>query len=127
MSGLSYTTFEYSEPVLSQPELPAGGSVIVKVDVKNTGARAGEEVVQLYIADKTSDDPRPQKDLRGFERISLNPGETKTVGFEINPSTLAYWNVEKHAYVPTVGQYEIMVGSSSADKDLKKLTLEVKE
>jgi beta-glucosidase len=126
--GLSYTTFEYSEPTMDQPQLSVGnGAVIVKVDVKNTGTRAGEEVVQLYIADKTSADPRPQKDLRGFERISLNVGESRTIGFEINPSKLAYWNVAKHAYVPTVGQYEIMVGSSSADKDLKKLILEVKE
>lgn len=123
--GLSYTTFEYSEPKLSAVELPASSdrSITLSVDVKNTGDRAGEEVVQLYISDKASKDPRPIKDLRGFERISLNAGESKTVEFELYAKDLAYWNIEQQAYTPTIGEYDILVGSSSADADLKKITL----
>ena len=88
-------------------------------------AVAGEEVVQLYIADKSSSDPRPVKDLRGFKRISLNPGESKTVEFELTPRDLAYWNIDKHDYVPTNGLYKVMVGSSSADKDLQVAELKI--
>ena len=125
--GLSYTTFEYSEPTLSASTFSANsnGAITVSVEVKNTGNRAGEEVVQLYIADKTSSDPRPVKDLRGFERISLNEGESKTVNFELTTKDLAYWNIERQAYMPTIGDYDILVGSSSADNDLKKILLSV--
>ena len=95
------------------------------MDVTNSGKVAGEEGVQLYIADKSSSDPRPIKDLRGFERISLDAGETKTVQFELSSKDLAYWNVDQHDYVPTTGSYDIMVGSSSADQDLTKVMLKV--
>jgi beta-glucosidase len=125
--GLSYTTFEYSTPKLSADELGASseGSITVSVEVKNTGDRAGEEVVQLYIADKASKDPRPVKDLRGFERINLAAGEAKTVEFELSAEDLAYWNIEKQAYVPTIGAYDILVGSSSRDDDLTTVALSV--
>lgn len=125
--GLSYTTFEYGEPSLSATEMKAeGGSVSVTVAVTNTGSLGGEEVVQLYIADKSSIDPRPLKDLRGFERIFLNPGESKTVEFELTDMDLAYWDIAKHDYVPTIGSYDIMVGCSSADSDLSVMKLSVK-
>ncbi len=124
--GLSYTTFEYSDPKLSKAEITPGETFTVSVDVTNTGDMAGEEVVQLYIADQSSSEPRPVKDLRGFERIDLNTGETKTVEFELSSRDLAYWNIESHDYEPTIGVYEIMVGSSSADKDLKTVRLQVK-
>ncbi len=124
--GLSYTTFEYGTPTLSKPEIGTGENLTVSVTVKNAGSVDGEEVVQLYIADKSGTDPRPLKDLRGFERILLKAGETKTVDFELTSADLAYWNIEKHAYVPTVGDYEIMVGGSSADEDLKTAKLIVK-
>jgi beta-glucosidase len=124
--GLSYTTFEYGELQVSASEIAAGESLKVSVDVTNSGELTGEEVVQLYIADKSSPDPRPIKDLRGFERISLNPGETKTVEFDLTSRDLAYWNVDQHDYVPTTGAYEIMVGSSSADGDLKSARIAVK-
>lgn len=126
--GLSYTTFEYGSPELSASELAASsdGAITVRVEVKNTGDRAGEEVVQLYVSDKTSKDPRPVKDLRGFERISLKSGESKSVEFELSADDLAYWNIEQQAYAPTTGTYEIMVGSSSGDDDLKIVTLLVK-
>lgn len=124
--GLSYTTFEYGTPTLSKPEIGSGENLIVSVTVKNAGSVDGEEVVQLYISDKSGTDPRPQKDLRGFERIHIKAGETKRVDFELTSTDLAYWNIEKHAYVPTIGNYEIMVGSSSADKDLKTVQVTVK-
>ncbi len=125
--GLSYTTFAYGELQLSSAALSSmsNEAITVSVEVKNTGDRAGEEVVQLYIADKSSSDPRPLKDLRGFDRINLEAGESKTVQFELSAKDLAYWNIEKHAYVPAIGEYEIMVGASSADTDLKKTTLTV--
>lgn len=126
--GLSYTTFEYGTPELSVPELAASsdGTITVRVDVKNIGERAGEEVVQLYVADKTSKDPRPVKDLRGFERISLGAGESETVEFELSVKDLAYWNIEQQAYVPSIGTYDILVGSSSGDDDLENVALLVK-
>jgi beta-glucosidase len=124
--GLSYTIFEYGMPTLSKPEIGTGENLTVSVTVKNAGSVDGEEVVQLYIADKSGTDPRPLKDLRGFERILLKAGETKTVDFELTSADLAYWNIEKHDYVPTVGDYDIMVGGSSADEDLKTAKLIVK-
>ena len=126
--GLSYTTFEYGAPTISDTGLQASSneSITVTVDVKNTGDRAGEEVVQLYIADKTSNDPRPVKDLRGFERISLTPGESKSVEFVLSKDDLAYWNIEAQEYAPTLGEYDILVGSSSSNEDLKKVTLTIK-
>ena len=126
--GLSYTEFEYSDLSLSADELSAssGKDVKIQVQVKNMGKRAGEEVVQLYIADKSSKDPRPIKDLRGFSRIHLEPGEHKTVEFSIDLKDLSYWNIDKHSYVPTFGQYDVFVGSSSADKDLNRISLNVK-
>jgi len=124
--GLSYTEFKYGEPQLSASEMPAdGGSVNISVEVKNTGSMAGEEVVQLYIADKSSNDPRPIKDLRGFKRISLNVGESKKVEFELTSKDLAYWDVDSHAYKATKSDYEILVGSSSADRDLTVVKLNV--
>jgi beta-glucosidase len=126
--GLSYTEFEYSDLTLSADELflSSGKDVKIEVQVKNVGKRAGEEVVQLYIADKSSKDPRPIKDLRGFSRIHLEPGEQKTVEFSIDLKDLSYWNIDKHSYVPTLGQYDVFVGSSSADKDLNRISLNVK-
>src|SRR5690606_4735436 len=92
--GLSYTTFAYGEPAISSNEMAASADAKVKVsvEVSNTGSRDGEEVVQLYIADKTSTDPRPLKDLRGFERVKLAAGEKKTVEFELSTLDLAYWH-----------------------------------
>ncbi len=124
--GLSYTTFEYSELVLSAESIPVKDGVItVSVDVTNSGKLDGDEVVQLYIHDQEATDPRPIKDLRGFERIHLKAGETKTVSFELTSRDLGYWNIEQKAYLPTSGSYDIMVGSSSADSDLKKTILTV--
>jgi beta-glucosidase len=126
--GLSYTEFEYSDLSLSADDLSVSSDndVKIKVKVKNMGQRAGEEVVQLYIADKSSKDPRPIKDLRGFSRIHLEPGEQQTLEFSISLKDLSYWNIEKQSYLPTLGQYDLFIGSSSADKDLNQISLNVK-
>lgn len=124
--GLSYTTFEYGTPQLSAASISASnGNLKVSVDVKNSGSLAGEEVVQLYIVDKSSKAPRPVKDLRGFERINLDTGESKTVEFSLTSKDLAYWNVENQNYEATLGEYDILIGSSSALQDLKKVSLMV--
>ena len=122
--GLSYTKFEISAPVLSRNKIANNQSVNVSVQVKNIGKLEGTEVVQLYIRDIYSSATRPIKELKDFARVSLKPGESKTVNFTITPEKLAFFNREMH-YVVESGVFEIMVGSSSMDKDLKKVKLEV--
>jgi beta-glucosidase len=120
--GLSYTTFAYSEPRLSTDRIPPDGRVTVSVDVTNTGSRPGDEIVQLYIRQRFSRVTRPVLELRGFERISLAPGEARTVTFELGPESLSYlgWDM---ARVVEPGTFDIMVGPSSAD--LQSAALEV--
>jgi beta-glucosidase len=113
--GLSYTNFDYSNLSISSPKIASNGSVQVKVDVKNTGDRAGEEVVQLYIHDNDTSEVLPKEQLQGFKRISLNPGEQKTVSFSIPAEQLAFWNSEKHDFVINPASFDVMVGSSSGD------------
>ena len=112
--GLSYTQFEYSDLRIDPPESGPAGTVRVSVDVKNTGARAGSEVVQLYIRDVLGTVSTPVKQLRGFQRVSLQPGETKTVDFALGPEDLSLLNRDMH-WVVEPGDFEIMVGSSSED------------
>jgi beta-glucosidase len=121
--GLSYTTFDVSAPRLSAQTIKPTGSVDVDVEVKNTGARAGDEVVQLYIHDQVSSVTRPVKELKGFERVSLAPGETKTVKFTLTPHSLWFWNADMKRVVEP-GDFDIMVGPNSVD--LKKAVLTVK-
>jgi len=118
--GLSYTAFEYSNLKTSSPALNRAGTVAVSVDVKNTGARAGDEVVQLYVKHLNSAVPRPIQELKGFKRVTLQPGEQKTVEIPLPAESLAYWNTVKHAFVIEPGKIRIMVGSSSADIRLQK-------
>jgi beta-glucosidase len=120
--GLSYTSFDLSGPRLSSTKIGVGGSVTVSVDVRNSGARAGDETVQLYIRDKVSSVTRPIKELKGFERISLQPGETRTVRFTVDPRRLEMWN-DKMERVVEPGAFEIMTGANSVD--LKSATLMV--
>ncbi|RAV97969.1 glycoside hydrolase family 3 N-terminal domain-containing protein [Pseudochryseolinea flava] len=122
--GLSYTTFELSVPRLSSGSIKMGESLKVAVDVKNTGARKGDEVVQLYIRDKVSSVTRPVKELKDFKRISLAPGETKTVELEITPEKLSFYDINMK-YVVEPGEFEVMVGTSSRDQDLKKVVFTV--
>ncbi len=123
--GLSYTQFRFSAPRLKKATIGKSESAKVLVDVTNTGSRAGDEVVQMYIRDKISSVTRPVKELKGFHRITLLPGETKTVTFEILPEDLAFWNIDMK-YVVEPGEFDIMVGNSSRDQDLQKITLRVK-
>jgi beta-glucosidase len=118
--GLSFTTFKYSGLKTDAASLAKDGTVTVSVDVKNTGKRAGDEVVQLYVRHLNSSVPRPVQELRGFKRISLNPGESKTVEIPLSAKSLAYWDVNQHAFVLEKGQIELHAGASSADIRLKK-------
>ena len=122
--GLSYTTFEIGEPRLGLASMMTNGNTTVSVEVTNTGTVAGQEVVQLYIRDEYSTVTRPVKELRGFEKIALSPGESATVTFEIGFDQLNYLN-ENMEYVVEPGTFRIMVGSSSRDADLKTAVLTV--
>ena len=112
--GLSYTSFSYANLRVMPAAIPASGTVTVQVDVTNTGKRAGEEVVQLYIRDEVSSVTRPVKELRGFERIPLKPGESKTVSFKLGPEALQFYNREMKRVVEP-GKFMVMVGPNSAD------------
>ena len=120
--GLSYTDFEISEPVLSSPTIATDGETSVSVSVTNIGDRAGDEIVQLYIRDKVSSVTRPVKELKGFERVSLEPGATKTVSLPITTKALRFYNLDMDRVVEP-GEFDIMVGKSS--RDVKTVTLTV--
>ena len=120
--GLSYTTFEISAPRLSASQIKSGDSVVVSVDVRNTGKVAGDEVVQLYLHDVVSSVTRPVKELKGFRRVTLAPGESKVLQFTLDRDAFALWNQEMKRVVEP-GAFEIMVGPNSVD--LKTTTLEV--
>ena len=122
--GLSYTQFEYNNLRLSSAEVKNGQAVEVTVDITNVGKRAGTEIAQLYIRDKTSSVTRPVKELKDFQRIELQAGETQTVSFTLTPEKLAFWDINMK-FVVEPGAFEVMVGPSSAD--LKQVTLIVKE
>jgi beta-glucosidase len=113
--GLSYTTFAYRNLRTDVQSVPATGSVAVSVDVSNTGARAGDEVVQLYVSHPSSKITRAIKDLRGFRRVTLRPGETRTVRFSVPAASLAYWNERTHGWVVETEPVKLQVGASSAD------------
>lgn len=113
--GLSYTTFKYGKPTLSAASMTANGSVTVSVPVTNSGKVVGKEVVQLYIGDPVSTEERPTKELKNFEKISLKPGETKTVSFTINPEDLQYWSEAKHAFIAEPGKFKAYICASETD------------
>jgi beta-glucosidase len=117
--GLSYTRFSYGNLRTNSESLRGSGTLDVSVDITNAGQRAGDEVVQLYVRYPGSNVERPRKQLRGFARVALAPGETKTVALGLAAADLAYWDVAKHAWVVEPGRVELMVGPSSADADLK--------
>ncbi|MFJ5760879.1 glycoside hydrolase family 3 C-terminal domain-containing protein [Neobacillus sp. NPDC093182] len=113
--GLSYTTFEYSNLSISQKEIQDTDTVKVSVNVKNTGDRAGKEIVQLYVKDVESTVNRPEKELKGFEKVDLQPGEEKTVTFTLNKRAFAYYNVDLKDWHVETGEFEILVGKSSQE------------
>jgi beta-glucosidase len=122
--GLSYTTFKLNNLRLAKKKIGRAGATQVFVDVTNTGKRAGAEVVQLYIHDLVSSVTRPIKELKGFKKVSLQPKETQTVTLEITPASLAFYDVNMK-YVVEPGEFEIMIGTSSRDRDLQKVGLTV--
>jgi beta-glucosidase len=122
--GLSYTTFSFSNVRLEKPSIHLTESTTVYVDVQNVGARAGDEVVQMYIRDLVSSVTRPVKELKGFTKVHLEPNESATVALTIGPGELSFTNIRKE-WVVEPGEFEIMVGNSSRDQDLTKVILTV--
>ena len=113
--GLSYTTFDITNVQADRTTLAANGRIRVSADVTNTGSRPGAEVVQLYIGDEESSLPRPVKELKGFQKIALDPGQTQTVTFEITPDMLQYYDDAKGAWVAEPGTFTAYVGAASDD------------
>ncbi len=113
--GLSYTEFAYSGLTLSAQSIRDTETVTVSVTVKNVGQRAGQEVVQLYVRDVESSVIRPDKELKGFAKVQLEPGEEKTVSFELDKRAFAYWNTELGDWHVETGEFEVLVGKSSRD------------
>ena len=112
--GLSYTSFDYSNLRLSDTTLTTNNTITATIDVKNTGQTTGSEVVQLYIKDVIGSVLRPNKELQGFEKVSLEPGQSKTVTFTIAPDMLAFTGLEMEKVIEA-GEYIAMVGGSSND------------
>ena len=113
--GLSYTTFEYSalavRPAHALPEARAE----VRLSLKNTGSRAGEEVVQLYVRDVEASLPRPEKELKGYRKVRLDPGQTTEVAFDLDAAAFSFYDPQRKAWVAEPGRFEILIGSSSRD------------
>jgi beta-glucosidase len=122
--GLSYTTFTLKNIRLEKAKIKQGSSTRLFVDVVNTGKRPGTEVVQMYIRDLVSSVTRPIKELKGFQKVRLARGETKTVALEITAESLAFYDINMK-FVVEPGEFEIMIGNSSRDQDLQKVILTV--
>lgn len=118
--GLSYTTFEYSDLQLSSDKIKDTDKLKVTLKVKNTGNRAGKEIVQLYVADKTGAASRPVKELKNFVKVELQPQEEKTVEMELDKRSFAWYNTDIHDWYAASGEYEILAAASSRDIRLKK-------
>jgi beta-glucosidase len=120
--GLSYTTFSYAAPTVSPAKITPNGRAMVSVEVTNTGSRAGDEVVQLYVRAEVSRVTRPVMELKSFRRITLKPGEKRTVNFELGPEELSYHGPDLKR-VTEPGRFQVMVGGSS--EKVKSVGLEV--
>jgi beta-glucosidase len=123
--GLSYTTFKFSEPRLAKAVIKRNESTVIGVEVTNSGPVRGDEVVQMYIRDKISSVTRPVKELKGFKRITLEPGQTTMVELPITPEHLAFYDINMK-YTVEPGEFDVMVGNSSRYEDLQKVLLRVK-
>ncbi len=113
--GLSYTTFEYGKVTADKKDMGVDDTITFTVNVKNTGNREGMEIVQLYISDLKSSLPRPVKELKGFKKISLQPGEEKTVSITVDKAALSFFDADKHDWVAESGDFEALIGASSTD------------
>jgi beta-glucosidase len=118
--GMSYTTFEYGGLTLSASEVRPGGTLEARVQVKNTGNRAGAEVVQLYLRDVASSLDRPDKELKGFARVELQPGQSETVRFTLAEDAMSFFDPGKDDWVAEAGEFEVLIGASSRDIRLKE-------
>ena len=123
--GLSYTTFAYQNLAVSPPSFSGDAPVTVTFDITNTGQRKGAEVAQVYVGDKHSSVPRPMKELKGFAKVELNPGETRHVSVTLNRRSFSYYDVKKDSWTAQPGDFDIYVGRSSAQIELTgKVTLQ---
>lgn len=113
--GLSYTIFEYGKPVADKKTMTADDTITFTVTVKNTGDREGQEVVQLYISDKKSSLPRPVKELKGFRKVKLAPGEEQKVSFTVAKDALSFFDDAKHEWIAEPGKFEAVIAASAAD------------
>jgi len=118
--GLSYTNFEYTDLTIDKKEINDNQTLNVKVNVKNTGNMRGKEIIQLYVKDIESKVNRPEKELKGFEKIQLEPGEEKTVIFTLDKRAFAYYNTDLKDWYVESGEFEILIGKSSKDIILKE-------
>jgi len=117
--GLSYTNFEIDNLEISQPSLAPGETLEVSVRLSNTGSRVGKEVLQLYVSPPASAIFRPQKELKAFAKVELEPGESRTVHFKLEHSDFAYWNARVHAWHCEAGEYRLLLGTSAAETPLE--------
>jgi len=111
--GLGYTRFEYGEPTVDRDAIAPGDTLTVSVDVSNAGARQGDEVVQLYLHQRHGSAARPVRELKGFERVALEPGETRTVRFALGPAELRHWNAAARDWVVDASTFDVWVGGDS--------------
>ena len=118
--GLSYTQFEYSDLKTDQTNYPKDGTIKLSFNLKNTGEVAGAETTQLYVSDPECSVMRPTKELKGFRKVFLQPGESKTVNISVLISSLAFYSEEDHGWVVEPGSFILQVNSSSADNRLKE-------
>ncbi|NQV50655.1 MAG: fibronectin type III-like domain-contianing protein, partial [Candidatus Marinimicrobia bacterium] len=118
--GLSYTSFEYSDLQLSSRNIKAGENIEITLSVKNTGERAGSEIVQLYLNDSKSSVIRPEKELKGFSKMQLEPGESKEVRMTLKAEDLMFWDKTTSDWKAEAGKFNVLVGASSRDIRLSK-------
>ena len=111
--GLSYTTFAFTNLTVSAAQVKVGARVTVSVDVTNTGEVAGDEVAQLYIHQQFGTDTRPMRELKGFQRITLQPGQTATVTFPLGPDELRYWSTNASGWLQEAATFDIWGGADS--------------
>ncbi|MFC2089851.1 beta-glucosidase [Bacteroidota bacterium] len=119
--GLSYTTFAYSNLELSTPVISEADSLTVKITIQNTGKRGGAETIQLYLGDKECSFDRPQKELKGFEKVFLMPGESREISMTLHPEDFSFWHPEKKEWAVEPGEFEILIGASSRDIRLREI------
>jgi beta-glucosidase len=112
--GLSYTRFEYANLRVERPVYAPGEPINVTVDLKNRGARTGDEVAQLYIHQRSGTSARPVRELKGFQRVTLKPGEVRNLRFTLQPDDLRYWSAVTGSWVQDAAPFDVWIGGSSA-------------